>query len=79
MEYSSPLLGPHHKIAYRLGPDKDVWNVFVLAEQRQMQDDLQWLRIGSHDDEFGDAAVQRLRRLIGAWGSVKNEIAQIQC
>ena len=44
-----------------------------------MQDDLQWLRIGSHDDEFGDAAVQRLRRLIGAWGSVKNEIAQIQC
>lgn len=31
----------------------------VLAQQRQVQEDLEGLRVRSHDDELGDATVQR--------------------
>lgn len=34
----------------------------VLAEQRQMHEDLNRLRVRGHDDELGDAAVQSLGR-----------------
>lgn len=43
-----------------LGWHKNVRHVLVLAEQRKVQEDLQRLRVGSHDDELGDTAVQRL-------------------
>ena len=32
----------------------------VLAQQRQVQEDLEGLRVRSHDDELGDATIQRL-------------------
>jgi hypothetical protein len=34
----------------------------LLAEERQVQQDLERLRVRGEDDELGDAAVQRLRR-----------------
>lgn len=39
---------------------ENIWHVLVLAQQRKVQKDLQRLRVGSHDDELGDAAVKRL-------------------
>ena len=32
-----------------------------------MEDDLQRLRVRRHDDELGDATIQRLRRLVGTY------------
>lgn len=43
-----------------LGWYENVRHVLVLAEQRKVQEDLQRLSVGSHNDELGDAAVQRL-------------------
>ena len=43
-----------------------VWHVLVLAEQWQVQDDLERLRVGGEDDEVGDATVERLGGLVGA-------------
>lgn len=40
---------------------EDVGHVLVLAQQRQMQQDLDRLRVGRQDDELGDAAVERLQ------------------
>lgn len=37
---------------------KHVWHVFVLAQKREVQQDFQRLRVGGHDNELGDAAVQ---------------------
>ena len=54
------------RVPYRFRSDEHVRDVFVLAEQREMQDDLQRLRVRRHHDEFGDASIQRLRRLVGA-------------
>jgi hypothetical protein len=34
----------------------------VLAQQRQVQQDLERLSVGGHHDHLGDAAVQRLGR-----------------
>ena len=41
-----------------LGADEHVRDVLVLAEQWQVEDDLQWFSISSHHDELGDASVQ---------------------
>ncbi len=46
--------------------DKDVRDVLVFAEQGEMQQNLEGLRVGSHHDELRDASVQRLGRLVGA-------------
>ena len=43
-----------------LGADKDVRNVLVLAQQGQVQQNLQRLGVGGHDNELGNAAVQSL-------------------
>lgn len=48
-----------------LGGDEHVRNVLVLAEQRQVKDDLDRLSVGRHHNELGDTTVQRLRGLIG--------------
>jgi len=49
-----------------LARDEDVGDVFVLAEQRKVQQDLERLGVGGHDDELADSAVQRLGGLVGA-------------
>lgn len=41
-----------------LGADKHVRDVLVLAEQWQVEDDLQWFSISGHHDELSDASVQ---------------------
>lgn len=48
-----------------LGRNKHVWNVLVLAQQRQVQQDLDWLGVSSHDDELRDTSVQSLGGLVG--------------
>lgn len=47
-----------------LGWNKDVRNVLVLTQQRQVQQDLDWLSVSSHDDELGDTSVQGLGGLV---------------
>ena len=49
-----------------LALDKHVGNIFVLAQQRQMEQDLERLGVGRHDDELRGAAVERLGGLVGA-------------
>lgn len=49
-----------------LGSDEHVRHVLVLAQQRQMEQDLQGLSVGGHHDELGQAAVQRLGGLVGS-------------
>lgn len=44
-----------------LGPDKHVRDVLVLAEQRQVEDDLQWFSISGHHNKLSDASVQGFR------------------
>jgi len=39
---------------------KDVGHVLVLGQEGQVQEDLDGLGVGGHDDELGDAAVERL-------------------
>lgn len=57
--------GPRHATgaAQRLlGAHEHVRHVLVLAEERQVEDDLQRLRVRRHHDELGDASVQGLSR-----------------
>lgn len=51
-----------------LGADEHVGDVLVLAEQRQVEDDLQWFRISSHHDKLSDASVQGF----SGWGRKSN-------
>ncbi|KAG5457223.1 MAG: hypothetical protein BJ554DRAFT_2820 [Olpidium bornovanus] len=44
----------------RFGWNEDVCDIFVLAEKRQVQKDLQRLRVCSHYNELRDAAVKGL-------------------
>lgn len=43
-----------------LAGDEDVGDVLVFAQQRQVQDNLNGLRIRRHDDELRDSSVERL-------------------
>jgi len=47
------------------GAHKDVRHILVLTEKREMQQNLQGLRVGRHDDELGQATVERLGGLVG--------------
>jgi len=49
-----------------LGRHEHVRDVLVLRQQRQVQQNLQRLRVGRHDHELRNAAVQRLGGLVGA-------------
>lgn len=40
--------------------NKHVRHVLVLAQQWKVEQNLQRLRVSRHDDELGDAAIQRL-------------------
>ena len=48
-----------------LGPAEDVGDVLVLAEQRDVEEDLQRLGVGGEHDELGLAAVEGLGGLVG--------------
>ena len=43
----------------------DIGDVFVLAKQRQVEDDLERLGISSQDDQVSDTTVQTLGSLVG--------------
>ena len=61
--------GPRHAARSAqslLGLDEDVGHVLVLAQEGDVEEDLQRLGVGGHDDELGDAAVEGLGGLIGA-------------
>lgn len=58
-----------------LGWNKDVRNVFILAQERQVEQDLDWLGVCSHDDELRDTSVQRLGGLVGTL----LELSQVLC
>ena len=49
-----------------LGLDENVGNVFVLAQQGQMQQDFKGLGVGSQDDDFGDTAIEGLGGFVRA-------------
>ena len=48
-------------------PDIHVRDVFILAEERQMQDDLKGLGVSCQDYEIGYTPVQSLGGLVGAF------------
>lgn len=45
--------------------DKHVRYIFILAKQRQVQQDFNRLGISSHNDDFGDATVECFGGLVG--------------
>merc|ERR1711983_428882 len=45
-----------------LGPDEHVGHVLVLAEQRDVEQDLERLRVGGQDDKLALAPVESLGR-----------------
>jgi hypothetical protein len=49
-----------------LRADEDVGNVLVLAQERQVEEDLQWFSVGCHDDEFGETAIQSFGGFVGS-------------
>jgi hypothetical protein len=46
--------------------NEHIWNILVLAKQRQVQQNLDRFRIRAHDDHFGDTPIQRLGRFVRA-------------
>ena len=49
-----------------LGRDEDVRDVLVLAEEGEVEEDLEGLGVSGHDDHLGDAAVEGLGGLVSA-------------
>jgi hypothetical protein len=49
-----------------LGGDKDIGDVLVLAEERQVEQNLNGLGVGSHDNELGNTTVEGLGGLVGS-------------
>eukprot|EP00965_Chrysotila_dentata_P017265 572995-Pleurochrysis_carterae.AAC.2 len=45
----------------------------VLAEERQVQQNLQWLGVGGHHNQLGDSAVKRLCGCAQRWAGEKEE------
>ena len=39
----------------------------IFAEQRQVENDLEWLGVGRENDQIGEAAIEGLGRLVGAF------------
>lgn len=44
------------------GWNEHIWNVLVLSKQGQMKENLNWLCVSSHDDNFTDSSVESLCR-----------------
>jgi hypothetical protein len=53
--------GEQEETREHLRGHEDVGHVLVLAQERQVQDDLDRLGVSGHDDQLRNAAVQRLR------------------
>lgn len=53
--------------------NKNVRNVLVFTQQRQVQQDFDWLSVGSHNDELRDTSVQSL----GGFVSTLLELSQV--
>ena len=62
-----------------LGGDEDIGHVLILAQQRQVQEDLERLSVGGHDDQVGDAAIQGLGGLVGALLQLLHVAALLHC
>lgn len=45
--------------------DVHVWDVLVLAEEWQVQNDFEWLGIGGQNDQIGNTSVQAFCGLVG--------------
>ena len=60
---SADPAGPPQRL---LGPDEHVGDVLVLAQQRDVEQDLQGLRVCRHHDELRLSSVESLGGLIGA-------------
>ena len=56
-----------------LGPDKYIGHVRILAEERDVEQNLQRLSIGGQNNEFGLTSVQSLRSLVRALAHLKNK------
>ena len=48
-----------------LGRQKDIGDVLVLTEEGKVEDDLNRLDIGGHDNEFADTSVKGLGGFVG--------------
>mgnify|MGYP005869338437 CR=1 FL=1 len=53
------------KSASNIPRDKHVGHVLVFTEKRQMQEDFNGFRIGSHNDELGNPAIERFSGFVG--------------
>lgn len=53
-----------------LGSDENVRDILVLAEKWQMEQNLERLGVGGHDNELGDASVQRLGGFVGTFSEL---------
>ena len=66
-----------------LAGNKDIRNVLVLAEQGKVEDNLDGLDVGSHDNELADTTVESLGSLVGTLfellvvGSLLDEIEDL--
>lgn len=49
-----------------LGWNVDVWDVLILAEEWEVEENLKWIGVGGEDDDLGDSAVEGLGGLVGA-------------
>jgi hypothetical protein len=56
---------------------KDVGDSLVLAEEREVEENLNGLSVGSHDNEFGDTAIEGLGCCIIHRRSDKDRIASL--
>lgn len=62
----------------RLAGDVDVGRALVLAQQRDVQQDRERLRVGGQDGNLAGAAVQRLGHLVGALFGLANVRRRLQ-
>lgn len=51
--------------------DKHVWHVLVLAQEGEVQQNLEGLRVGGHDDQLGNPSVQCLCGCGGTGGRAR--------
>ena len=56
----------HRLIVVDSPRNEHIRHVLILAKKWQMEKNLNWLGIGSHDDYFADTAIEGLGCLIGA-------------
>lgn len=49
-----------------LGGNKDVGNILIFAQKWQVQQDFEGLSVSSHNNEFGNTAIQGLGGFVGS-------------